>query len=1498
MRFKWGFISILFILFILSFSFASANDLDNQTINMENKELISVDDTSNYNSFSELGKVIYSAKDGDNIIFNDSYIIDDNSSTIYISKSITLDGNGATIDADGKTRIFTIAADNVVLKNIKFINGNYNVGGAISWSGNQGTIENCIFEENTATRPGGAIFWNANNGKIIDSTFNSNNAGTSGGAVSIEGNNFLISGNNFENNNGELGGAIRIMGNNQNVTNNIFKSNIAKTGGGGLRIEGNHSTITKNEFYKNSAKGTLGGALLSYGNYTLIEDNFFKDNDAERDGGAIDIEGGIETDEISIPGIENKIKNNTFIGGSARYGGAISFNGKLGTITENTFTNNHAYELGGAIRWAGYSDATGSITNNIFSDNDADISGGAIFIKGNKSTITDNTFTNHKSNGAGGTITIHGDDGKISDNKFSNTNATRNGGAIYANGSKIDISNNEFKNTKADSTGGAIYLEGHSAIISKNIIDNAQSKSNGGAISLTSHDAKITDNTIKNSIGESNGGALRVEGNNVLIDSNQFINNKATTGLAGAINVNGNNAIINKNNFTKNTAKSNGGAVYIKGSGSTISDNNFDSNTADNTGGALRVENGDNTNINGNEFNKNIAKSNGGAINIDGAKLTVTNNKFYENEAQNEKLGGAIWFKGDNADINSNTFKGNTAKTGTAINGETSSTKVIKNTFINSVETDKTLIRLVGDNNDVRDNIYTTVDRTVKLTMNDVTVYYGGTQKLIATLTDSASKPLANKKVIINFENKNNEMTTDSKGQVSIDIKDLSIGTYKATATFAGDADYDASKATATVTVKSTIEAKDLTAEIGNVNYNATFFDTNGKPLAKGEYVSFTVEGDVYRVQVGSNGVATATFDKRIGEYNIRSTNTVTGETTKNKLKITKASTKITMKDVEIYYGGSQKLIATLTDTNSKPIANKNITINLNKKDTILTTNEKGQVSLDIKDLNKGTYQATATFTGDQDYNKNTVTSTVTAKTTIEAKDLITTYGNVKYNATFLDSNGKPLAKGESVSFTINNNIYNAKIEDNGIATISLKESAGEYKVNILNTKTGETTTNKIKINKASPNLNAVVKDIEEGSDAVFDITSDSQSGLVILNINKIDYNATLEKGKAKIIVSNLTGGKYPYSIKYMSNDNYTEQSVTGNINVKSTNIIISASDVTKYYKGSERLTVTLTDKTETPLKDKIVFITINGRTYNRTTNDKGIASIALELPSNNYTANIAFKGDADYKAVNTTCKVEIKPTVFGKDITKIEKASKPYTATFLDSTGKPLTIGTEIKFNINGVFYDRIIRENGQAKLNLNLEAKTYIITAINTITGEQSSNNITIQPRIVNNSDVTKYFKNGTQYYVTLLDDNGKPVKAGENVTFNINGVFYTRQTNENGTAKLNINLEPKNYVITAEYKGCKASNNIKVLPVLSANDITIKENDKSQFEVKLVDGQGKAYAKQTIDFNINGVLYHRVTDENGIARLNIRLMAGKYIITSSYNGSNIANTITIIS
>ena len=285
------------------------------------------------------------------------------------------------------------------------------------------------------------------------------------------------------------------------------------------------------------------------------------------------------------------------------------------------------------------------------------------------------------------------------------------------------------------------------------------------------------------------------------------------------------------------------------------------------------------------------------------------------------------------------------------------------------------------------------------------------------------------------------------------------------------------------------------------------------------------------------------------------------------------------------------------------------------------------------------------------------------------------------------------------------------------------------------------------------------------------------------------------------------------------------------------------------------------------------------------------------ELEPGEYIVIATYTGDEIYDEFTVIANITIEEpaeTIISEDLVKIEKAPDKFEATFTDENGTALA-NTKVTFEIMGGTYTRTTDANGTARMDINLVAGEYIITITNPVTGEVKENVIIVLPRIIA-SDLTKYYKNESQFIVVLLDDEGNPVKAGETVTFNINGVFYNRTTDANGTAKLNINLRNDTYIITSEYKGCQVANSVTVLPILTAKDLTKKYGTPDQFEATLVDGQGKPFANQTVAFNINGVLYQRTTNSDGIAKLNINLQAGEYIITSYYDDFSIANKVTV--
>lgn len=405
------------------------------------------------------------------------------------------------------------------------------------------------------------------------------------------------------------------------------------------------------------------------------------------------------------------------------------------------------------------------------------------------------------------------------------------------------------------------------------------------------------------------------------------------------------------------------------------------------------------------------------------------------------------------------------------------------------------------------------------------------------------------------------------------------------------------------------------------------------------------------------------------------------------------------------------------------------------------------------------------------------------------------------------------------------------------------------------------------------------------------DIYPSNVTGKVTFDVNGTYYNTTVKDGIAKVSISNLSSGNYLIHVKYYGDSIHNSSDSTIVLMVNDYYPVITAPDVEKYYKGSERFVISLTDNKASPITNASVKININGVDYTRVTNNNGSASIQLGLPCGDYAVTTEFNSSEVYSTV------KIKSTVEGSDITKIFRNGTQYYAKFMDSTGKILS-NVPVTFNINGVIYTRYTNASGVARMNINLNAGVYIITATNPITNQMYSNNITVLSPIVENYDLVKYYRNDSQYVIKLLDDWGKPVGENVNVTFNINGVFYTRHTNASGHVKLNINLGPGDYIITAEYNEFKASNNIKVLPTLEAKDLSMKYHDGSKFEVKVLDGIGSPLTNASVEFNVNGVFYTRISDSNGIARLNINLMAGEYIITSSYNTLNVSNKITISS
>ncbi|WP_404809165.1 adhesin [Methanobrevibacter smithii] len=259
------------------------------------------------------------------------------------------------------------------------------------------------------------------------------------------------------------------------------------------------------------------------------------------------------------------------------------------------------------------------------------------------------------------------------------------------------------------------------------------------------------------------------------------------------------------------------------------------------------------------------------------------------------------------------------------------------------------------------------------------------------------------------------------------------------------------------------------------------------------------------------------------------------------------------------------------------------------------------------------------------------------------------------------------------------------------------------------------------------------------------------------------------------------------------------------------------------------------------------------------------------------------------------------EPVIYGEDLSMYYKNGSRYEVSIYQD-GKIINSqnnDSKVIFNVNGVNYTKEL-VNGKASIGINLNPGNYTITTFYHYTDglATKTNNIEVLSTILAN-DVVKFFRNGTQYCAKFLDGCGSPL-VNASVIFNINGVFYKKQTDDNGMAKLNINLRPGVYILTAMHPDTLMyGSNITVLSTILANDVVKFFRNGTQYCAKFLDGCGSPLVNASVTFNINGVLYKKQTDYEGIARLNINLFPGKYILIAMHpDGLMYGYNITVLS
>ena len=609
-------------------------------------------------------------------------------------------------------------------------------------------------------------------------------------------------------------------------------------------------------------------------------------------------------------------------------------------------------------------------------------------------------------------------------------------------------------------------------------------------------------------------------------------------------------------------------------------------------------------------------------------------------------------------------------------------------------------------------------------------------------------------------------------------------------------------------------------------------------------------------------------------------------------------NTTVTLNNITPKVQEFSEIIATVTDAKGKMAKIGEVIFSINGTNyTAGVVDGVAKISVYFDEV--GDYVISANYKNNGLYNGSFVQKTVSVtKTDV---NLTADIGDIVYGENPIVNINLTSVAGVNVTgdvvLTISGKKYIVNVV-NGLAVFEIPEmlDAGEYHIDVsylgsekYNAADGATD---FTVAKKEITMNVTID--KDYRDITVNVNlSEKLDGNLTVLVNNTPYTLSYTNGTGSLIFKNLTYGNYTINAVF-TKDNYQTVNVSENVEINSIKTVLEAENVVMYYKDGTRFAVVLRDIYGNPLANMNVTISINGRDYVKQSDENGTASLGLNLESKNYTVVTTFGGNSKYFGTRSNNTVSILSTLLSKDIVKYYRNGTQFYATVLDFKGNPLA-NTTVMFNINGVFYNKTTDENGTAKLNIWLRPGKYIITIFNLVTGEQAGNNVTVLSKIVENYDLVKYYKNASKFSVKILDSQGYPVE-GTIVTFNINGVFYYKETDSNGIASLAINLRPGKYVITTMYGQYDVGNNVTVLPTLQTSDLKMKYLDGSAFNARVVDGQGNPLANQIVKFNVNGVFYNKVTNDEGIASLNIRLMKGEYIITSIYNGFETGNTIKI--
>ena len=572
--------------------------------------------------------------------------------------------------------------------------------------------------------------------------------------------------------------------------------------------------------------------------------------------------------------------------------------------------------------------------------------------------------------------------------------------------------------------------------------------------------------------------------------------------------------------------------------------------------------------------------------------------------------------------------------------------------------------------------------------------------------------------------------------------------------------------------------------------------------------------------------------------------------------------------------------------------ASGNVTIKIGNN-TYNATVVNGTATVDLVDEVPGTYNATVIYTNEDGLNATTTKLVHIPKyptpMSIEVKDanvgdvvkVVVNAGNVTGN----------------VTIEINGVNYTAKVEG-GKATFNVENLTAGNKT-IVATYAGDdhyefnSTTVQFEVfkNDAPMSVSAAVNGAEI-TITVSDLPTDA-TGYVIISVNGTEYGINITKTNS-VTISVPVAGDYDVVATYLGDDKYLSNSSSTSFKAEKSSADMYV-EVDNTVAGDDVVVkVTLPDDAKGNVTVKI------GNTTQVVNVTGGETTIAVPgIGEGTHDVEVIYSGDDQYSPQTVNTKVTVFKSIIAENLTRGWNSPYDYQAEFLDKDGHVLA-NTDVQFIIDGKTYTVKTNDQGIAYLNTsNLAIGKYDVTIINPVTGETVNATTNIVKRLIENKDITMDFVDGTYYVVRAIGDDGKPVGKDEFVDIYVNTIHYSCRTDEDGYARLKINLNPKTYTITAEYKSYKVSNKLVVKQTLKLvkKTVKVKKGKKLTLKATLKWSNGKAITGKKIVFKFKGKKYSAKTNSKGLAKVTIKAKVTKKLKAGKkykYSATYISNTV----